>query len=90
MGKVVLWLNGDAADSKPAVLVAAVVLRVDDRRAEVQAVSVGSSTMSSRRPPVAAAVILEGTREEVAGAGIMSAAFLSNFFVDFQALKTFP
>ena len=43
-----------------------VVLRVDVRRAEAQGVSVGSSTISSSRPPVARAAILEGTREEVA------------------------
>ena len=44
-----------------------VVLRVDVRRAEAQGVSVGSSTISSRKPPEAVAVIIEGTRDEEAG-----------------------
>ena len=63
-----MTLNSYAADIKPMVLVV-VALRVDERHVEGQVVSAGSSTMSSSRPPVADAVILKGTRVEVAGAG---------------------
>ena len=59
--------NSYAADIKPEVLVV-VALRVDERRGEAQAVSVGSSTISSRRPPEAVAAILEGTRAKEASA----------------------
>ena len=49
------------------VVLDAVALCIDARRAEVQAVSAGSSTISSSRPPAAEVVTLEGTRIEVAG-----------------------